>query len=248
MRLFNLWPARSSRASSFLMNDRSKWVWLTVVPLLAFAVTALAQGKQQNKTLLINGYTGEANIVQIEDHEYVDIRDLARITNGSLSFQENFVVLTLPAPRRVTAAATPSANPPAETGFSREFVRAGIEAMASMREWRTTLAVLIRNGYPVGNGMFAYSERALDSLTLASAAASTPSDQSGLQLLTNEFNNVETWSDNLVSARNSMDAANYAITDDALANDPLFQKIARCGQFLGPMLASGNFEDDPACH
>ena len=248
MRLFNLWPARSSCASSFLMNDRSKRVWLTVVLLLAFAGTALAQGKQQNKPLLINGYAGEANILQIEDHEYVDIRDLARITNGSLSFQEDFVMLTLPAPKSVTAAAKPSATPPAEPGFSREFVRAGIEAMASMREWRTTLAVLIRNGYPVGDGMSAYNERALDSLTLTSAAASTPSDQSGLQLLTNEFNNVETWSDNLVSARNSMDAANYAITDDALANDPLFQKIVRCGQFLGPMLASGNFEDDPACH
>ncbi len=96
--------------------------------------------------------------------------------------------------------------------------------------------------------MLDYSGRAQDNLTLASAAASTPSDQSGLQLLTNEFNNLETWSDNLVSARNSSDAANYAITDYALADDPLFQKITRCGQFLGPMLASGYFEDDTACH
>src|SRR5260370_14190278 len=122
MRLFNLWPARSSRTSSFLMNDRSKWVWLTVVPLLAFAVTALAQGKQQNKTLLINGYTGEANILQIEDHEYVDIRDLARITNGSLSFQENFVMLTLTDPRRETAADTRYSNPPAIHRYSRKVI------------------------------------------------------------------------------------------------------------------------------
>ena|SRR5712691_1485101 len=230
------------------MNDRSKSMWLTVVLLLAFAGTAPAQGKQQNKALQINGYAGEAKILRIDDHEYVDIRDLAQITNGSLSFQENFVVLTLSAPRSVTSAATPSANHSPEPGFSRQFMRAGIEATASMREWRTTLAVLIRNGYPVGNGMVDYRGRSLDRVMLATAAASTPSDQSGLQLLTNEFNNVQTWSDSLVRARNSMDAANYAITDDTLTNDSLFQKIVRCGQFLGPMLASGNFEDDPACH
>jgi hypothetical protein len=31
-------------------------------------------------------------------------------------------------------------------------------------------------------------------------------------------------------------------------NDPLFQKISECGKFLGPMLASGNFEDNATCH
>jgi len=253
MRLFNLWPAQKP-VSTFAvenpsaMNDRSKWVWLTLALLLAFVGSALAQGKQQNETLLINGYSGEAKIVQTGVHEYVDIRDLARITNSSLSFKENFVVLTLPVPRRVLVAARPAASPPVESGFSRDFMQAGIEATASMREWRSTLAAFLRNGYPVGKGMVSYRGRALDSLMLATAAASTPSDQSGLQLLTNEFNNVQTWSDNLVKASNSMDTANYAITDDALSNDPSFQKIVQCGQFLGPMLASGNFEDDSSCH
>jgi hypothetical protein len=157
MRLFNLWPAQKP-VSTFAvenpsaMNDRSKWVWLTLALLLAFVGSALAQGKQQNETLLINGYSGEAKIVQTGVHEYVDIRDLARITNSSLSFKENFVVLTLPAPRRVLVAARPAASPPVESGFSRDFMQAGIEATASMREWRSTLAAFLRNGYPVGKG------------------------------------------------------------------------------------------------
>lgn len=254
MRLFNLWPVRKP-VSAFAMknlsamNDRSKRLWLTVMLLLAFAGSALAQEKQQNETLLINGYSGKADITRTGVHEYIDIRDLARITNGSLSFKENFVVLTLPAPRIVMAAANPPANPPAEAvGFSKGFMQAGIEAMASMREWRSALAALLRDGIPVGKGMADYRGRAHDSLMLATAAASTPSDQSGMQLLTNEFDNVETWSDNLVQASNSMDTANYAITDDTLSNDPLFQKIVQCGQFLAPMLASGNFEDDTSCH
>jgi hypothetical protein len=215
--------------------------------ILGFSLVVSAQANPQTETLVINGNAGEAKILQVNGHEYVDIRDLARLTNGSLSFRGNRVILTLPASSSGSST-NPPANPAKGTGLSKEFMQAGIEAMAAMREWGSTLATLMRNGYPVGDEMRSYRGRSHDSLTLAAAAATTSSDQSALQLLSNEFSNVSTWSDNLVNARNSADAANYAVSDDALSNDPLFQKISQCGRFLGPMLASGTFEDNNACH
>jgi hypothetical protein len=89
--------------------------------------------------------------------------------------------------------------------------------------------------------------RAVDALRLAAAAAATDSDRSGLELLNQEFRNVENWSNKLVNARNSMSAANLTMSEDALKNDPLFQSIVRCGQFLGSMFAGGTFQDDGSC-
>jgi hypothetical protein len=45
-----------------------------------------------------------------------------------------------------------------------------------------------------------------------------------------------------------MNAAKYALSPSELHNDPLSQKIVSCGHFLGQMLASGDFQDDPSCH
>ena len=233
------------------MNTGCRWRWLVFAVSLGVSVTTLAQGKA-TQTFLVSGNSGEAKVLELKGHDYVDIRDLARITNGSLSFRENRLILTLPAPSNAIAVNGPAVDAPAdaaaEQGLSRAFMRAAIEATASMREWRSTLAHLLRYGYPVGDEMVPYRERALDNLTLASAAATNSSDQSALQLLSNQFQNLSTWSNDLVKARNSASAAEYAISDDGLANDSLFQKISQCSRFLGPMLASGSFEDSAACH
>lgn len=234
------------------MNIGSTCWRIIFTVVFIFSGVAVGQKNARNETFLINGNPDEIKVLRVQSREYVDIRDLARITKGSLSFEENRLILTLPTPPVSAPPANPSANPAAspapEPGLSRAFMRAGIEATSSMREWRSTLAHLLRNGYPVGDQMVPYRERALDNLTLASAAASTPSDQSALQLVSNEFQNLSAWSSNVVSARNSASAAEYAISGDALANDPLFQRISQCGTFLGPMLASGSFEDNAVCH
>ena len=230
------------------MNNESKAWWLAFVVILHLPRVALAQDNVQNETFTIDGEPGEAKVLRIEGHEYVDLRDLARITNGSLSFQENRVVLTLPAPGAAPIAFADSNLPAEQERMTKDFMRAGVEATASMREWRSTLAHLLREGYPVGDQMVPYREKALDNLRLASVAASTPSDQRALQLLSNEFQNLSIWSKDLVNARNSGESAKYAMSDDAFSHDDLFQKIVQCSKFLGPMLASGNFGDDAACH
>jgi len=125
--------------------------------------------------------------------------------------------------------------------------------MASIREWGGTLQAVVQNGYPVGNTtagntIMAFQGRAADSVALASAAASTDSDYRGLELLRNEFNNVQAWADGYVKSRNSLSAADLSMSDSQLNNDFEAQKIIRCGQFLAHMFASGNFQDDAVCH
>ena len=208
----------------------------------------VAQVKSRTQVLQVNGHSGEAGMVEMNGHEYVDLRALVRVANGSLSFEGNRLVMTFPSPVSVAPGATASDEPP-DAGFSRDFMKAAIEAIALMREWASPLASAIKNGYPITEEWVAqYREQAASGLRLASAAASNNDDRQGLQLLTNEFEAVREWSTRLMNARKSMDTAKYAMSEDALRNDSLSQKILNCAHFLAPMLGSGSFQDDPACH
>ena len=212
---------------------------------------ALAQVQQQNKTLVVNGHSGEASIAQINGRSYVDLETLARISNGSLGFRGTQIILSLPGSGGTSAApvAAPEPTPTKPSGLSQKFVMAGIETISQMREWASTLAYAIQNGYGVtatwANG---YREQAASSLRIASASAKTDQDQQAFQLLNNEFESVRQWSDMLVQAKATMDTAKYTSSPDALRNDPLSQKIITCGRFLGGMLGSGQFSDDASCH
>ncbi len=227
--------------------------------LFAFAVLSGPANGQQSRALVVTGYAGEAPVISSRGRTYVDLEALATVLHGTLGYQGTRMVLVLPksearrspATKLTTAkqgsAATPSDPSQAEPKLSKEFVNAGIESLAEMREWASTLALTIKSGYPVGNAMADYQARAAKGFALAHAAASNESDRQALQLLTNEFENLRTWSNNLVQARNSMNAANLTLSQDALLNDALSQKLLRCWQFLGPMLASGRFEDNGSC-
>ena len=217
--------------------------------ILMSAVMALAQTQVQRETLSVQGYQGQATVIPNHGHLFVDVQDLAQITNGSLSFSKERIILTL-AP---SDASEPARNTATKPGFSPAFMKAAIEAMASIREWGGMLMVTVQDGYPVGNTMagntiIAYQERAAESVSLASAAASTESDSRGLELLRNEFNNLQAWAEGYVKARNSLSAANLTISEGALTNDEEAQKIVRCGQFLARMFAGGTYQDDASCH
>ncbi|MFZ3368124.1 MAG: hypothetical protein WA239_13490 [Candidatus Sulfotelmatobacter sp.] len=220
-----------------------------VSAVLMMVVMTMAETQRQREVLSVQGYPGQANVLRSQGHLFVDVQDLARITNGSLSFESGRIVLTLPNGQASKQAADENAT----SGFSRSFMRAAIEAMASIREWGGMLMVTVQDGYPVGNTMagntiIAYQERAAESVSLASAAASTDSDYRGLELLRSEFNNLQAWADGYVKARNSLSAANLTISEGALKNDEEAQKIVRCGQFLAQMFSGGAFQDDVACH
>ena len=218
--------------------------------LILFPAITLAQRDQQGRILMVDGYTGKAAVVEIGGHAYVEIEGLAQVTHGSLSFKENRIVLTLPTTMPPSAMQSPElASSPSAQVLSRDFMRAGIEEIATMREWASTVAYAIENGYQVTENWAAnYRERTAHDLRLASAAVSTDADRDALQLLTNEFEFVREWSNKLIQERKAMDTAKYALSANALRDDPMSQKITTCGHFLASMLAAGSFQDDPSCH
>lgn len=238
--------AGTQRIASQPRAETARRAVLIAVLLTTMMVTA-ASAQTARLTLSIQGCPGEANVIQLKDRVLVDVRDLVQATNGSAKLEGDQIILSLPC-----SGTTEPADDGKRDRFSRPFMRAAIEAMASVREWGGTLLVAVQNGYPVGNTMagnaiVAYEGRAADSVALASAAASTDADRRGLELLQNELDHAHSWADEVIKARNAMSAANLSMNPSALANDEEYQKLVHCGQFLAHMFAGGSFQDDGSC-
>ena len=221
----------------------TKWIlpMLVIIPAVA-----LCKAAQEPQTLIVNGQSTQISIVQMNGHSYVDIAALARAANGSLSFNGNQITLTLPGTSSAPAPAPAqaSASLAANSDFSKSFMRAGIEQMTIIREWRTALANAVQNGFPITDDwLSAYRSQATTALRLAFVAISTDSDNNAYGLLNSEFENMKLLSNNYVALRQSM----QFIAPDSLANDPLNKKILNCGHSLAAMAANGQFADDGSC-
>lgn len=228
---------------------------LLVVFTAVLSGASYGQTKQQQQNVVVNGQSGQAEVMNQNGRLFVDLLALASIGRGSVSFSGPGIVLTLPGAASGTTSPGPSqpatdASQPANTSaLSRPFMKAGIEEIASLREWATTLASAIRGGYGVTDvWVNGYRDQASQSLQIADAAASTDGDRNAVQLLHGAFNLVQQWSDKLVAAKKSMDTAKYTTSPDALREDPSSQKIIACGHFLTQMLGSATFQDDASCH
>jgi hypothetical protein len=224
---------------------------------LLFLVTGRAG---QQRILLVTGRTGELAVVEMDGRAYVEVQALAQLTNSSLSSSGNRMVLTLPeSPARTESAAssggrpvpaglskeTPSGAQPAPAGLSKEFIRAGIEEMSIVREWRSTLTNAVQRGYPITDDWIgSFRDQARTSLRLTGVAATTDSDRNAFQLLTNVFNNMNKLSDQFLEANRTR----TYISPDALNNHPLDQRILNCAHSLAAMAANGQFMDDGSCH
>jgi len=139
------------------------------------------------------------------------------------------------------AAASPAAN----ARFSRDFLRAWIEEMGTIREWHGALASAIGTKYALTqDGLESYQARAMTSLRLVQAAAKTNADQNAAQWIMNEYQKMRQLSDKYLAKR----AILSYIALDELKNDALDQSIIACGKSLGAMAARGQFMDDEACH
>jgi hypothetical protein len=160
--------------------------------------------------------------------------------SGSLAYQGSQIVLTVPA-----AGAPLPAGQPANPGFSKDFLKASIETMSDIREWRSALLNAVENGYPVKDAwMDNYRAQAAKNLHLASIAVTTPSDRDALRLLSKEFDHMQELGNKILAARKNL---NY-ITPDSVKKDPLDQKILNCARSLAAMAASGVFQDDGSCN
>jgi hypothetical protein len=213
---------------------------LTLVGLLIVQGLALSQVNQPPETLVVSGHSGQAPVTRINGGSYVAVDALARLMSGSLAYQGNQILLTVPA----GGIALP-AGQPANSGFSKDFLKAGIETMSDIREWRSAVLNAVENSYPVKDAWMAdYRDQAAKNLRLTSVAATTASDRDALQLLSKEFDHMQELGNKILAARKNL---NY-ITPASVKKDPLDQKILNCARSLAAMAASGEFRDDGSCH
>src|SRR5689334_8220990 len=105
----------------------------------------LPQVPRQSGTLTVTGYPGQVSVIQVNGKSYVELESLARLTSSSISFRARQIILTLPGSAEHTAA--PEKNQP--VGFSREFLRASIEELTALREWRVAILDAVRSNLPV---------------------------------------------------------------------------------------------------
>jgi len=210
--------------------------------LLALPLLALSQTSPSG-TLRVSGRPGQVPIVLMNGKSYVDIEALAGLVSASLTSSGSEITLTLPSGSTVSEPVRTSQ--PISSEFSKDFLKAGIEEMSVIREWRSALLNAVQNAYPLpADFATGYQNQATTNLRLVSVAISTDSDRSAYQLLSNELNSMQKLSDKVMTARKNM---NY-VPRDALNGDPLDQKILNCARSLASMAASGRFEDDGTCN
>jgi hypothetical protein len=220
------------------MNESRTKMWWMATGLGTAGLLAVSLAAQQSMSLVITGQQGTAKVVQVQGHNYVDIDGLARLTNGTISFKGEQIVLSLP------LATVPSNGGTQPTGLSKEFLSAAVEAMARVREWHSALRTAIERGVPLTTGWLdAYQEQAQQGLNVASVAISTDADKRGYQVMVNAFNLMKSLNDKYVQLNKSL----IYFAPDSLQSDPLDQRIVACGHSLSAMAASRQYVEDGAC-
>ena len=207
-----------------------------------FLLPLLVLVAQQTSSLLIDGRQGEARVIQVQGKNFVEVEELARITDGSLRFAGNQIILALPA-SNTTSQSEPSTPLPAG-GLSKPFLAMGIETMREILEWHAALKNGIERGYPLSDTWFGnYRRQIQSSLKQTEAAASTDLDRRAVPLLANEFNTMNVLTDKYLK----ITASREYLAPDALNNDPVDQKLLTCWQSLAAIASSNQFVDDGSC-
>jgi hypothetical protein len=213
-----------------------KYVRFTVsVLMMCGALFAQTQAGR----LQVKGHQGTAPVVRVDGRRFVDAQALAHITGSSLVCDGNECVLTLPVAK--------SSAEGEQAGFSRPFMAAAIEALASMREWSSTVAFSVQRSFQLGPSVEAYRNNAEGRVAVARAATSTADDRRGLELLQSELTNVRSWTEQLIQSQKTMNTGNLAMTQGAVEQDPAYVSIVACGHALSQMLGSGRFEELTEC-
>jgi hypothetical protein len=221
---------------SYLKHQRI--LTLGFVLLLAGALSAQ---RSPDKTLLVNGKSTSVVVLQVDGHSYVDIEMLAQVTNGSVKFGPNQVVLTIP------NSNFDANSPHTASALSKDFASAAIAALADMNEWKGVLGTMVTFGLAVdGSWARIYHDRVQASLEQATVAASTNSDHNTLQLLSTQFANLAKWESVVLAERQNHNGAR-TVAPNSLQNDPVLTKFSNCAKFLTTMLGSGMFADNPSC-
>jgi hypothetical protein len=229
------------------MRTPTKAFYFCIV-LLWFASAALAQSDHIQRTIVVNGHSGEATIYRIDGKSFIDLETLVQISHGTIAFQGNQITLVLPSSNEAQNVQASEAKGNA-SGMSTEFMKSGVEFVSAIRAWTNALTYAVQKGIPGdGSRIVILRDQAAEALHMARVSASTESDNNSYQLLSKHFDDVQKWSDLLIGERKSMNSSKYSMSADALANDKTYQRITGCTTFLSSMIPSGHYQDNSNCH
>jgi hypothetical protein len=209
--------------------------WFLWVPLW-LALPGTAQGPKASDALTVSGRDGSIPVVRVGGKPYVSVEALARLTGGSATIQANGILLTLPAAQT---------EAPGKKGYSLEFLKAAIEEVAAIREWRVAVMEAVEHGYPFTADWFGgYRRTAETRLALVSTAAGTDADKNCAPLVSGEFGKMQRFTDKYLATRTTL----TYVSPDTVDNDPDGQQILNCARGLESLPAGGEFQDIVACH
>lgn len=118
------------------MSTESRIAPTIMALLLVILVVVRSSDAAQRHTFILNGKSTEVPVIYVNSQPYVGLEALAKALNGSINSSGAKVALSLPTrpvnhtPPATEASATPvpTEAAPSSSGFSREFLSAGIEA------------------------------------------------------------------------------------------------------------------------
>ena len=126
--------------------DRKVGLIACLLGLLFFIVPGIGSSRAvADRTLIINGQSTQVPVIQANGRSCADLEALANAVNGSLSFAGSQIALSVPvgsatiAPAATAAKTASSPAPASNQGFSKGFLKAGIEQAATLREWHAAL-------------------------------------------------------------------------------------------------------------
>ena len=211
-----------------------------VALLIGTAALAADSGTGQGETrmtLVVNQRSVPGAVLQVNGRSYIDLGALAQVTNATVAFQANRVVFTMPILNDPT-------DPTRQ--FSQQFAKAATAQLVLDRAWKDFVSMVIRLGVPAGSWPQEYRRMAQESMMLAALEASSPADFKFLELLQNQFANLQEWDNTTFTQRANM-VANQSVDPNALSNDPLLAQISACQDGLTTMLLAGGVSDDTSC-
>ena len=106
------------------MKTHFKYRRILTLGFVLLLAGALSAQRSPDKKLLVNGKSTSAVVLQVDGHSYIDIEMLAQITSGSVKFEPDQVVLTIP--NSNFDANSPQITP----ALSKDFASAAIATLA----------------------------------------------------------------------------------------------------------------------
>ena len=228
---------------------------ITATLIVALLPGAFLRAEHDARTLSVAGNAGSVQVLEFDGKSYVNLEDLAHLTQGTLSFSVLHIVLALPAAAPTTTptmpatpapmpATAPAALPQPKNGFSKGFLQAGIEYMSAVREWRITIVNSIENNSPISEPWISGLQgNAAKNLALAATSRSTKDDRDGYESFQALSKNMQKLSDRFLADRRSL----KYIDPKSIANDRLDKQILACVHSLASMAAENQFRDESQC-